>query len=49
MVLIAIIVDGVLISVLIIFIILRYCRKGHAEDVNIEKGKLLNSYNKEDD
>ena len=48
-VLIAIIVTVVLISVLIIFIILRVCRKGNGEDDNIEKGKLLSSYDKEDD
>jgi len=47
--LIAIIVSGVLISVLIIFIIVKYCRKRHDEDNNIEKEKLLSSYDKEDD
>ena len=47
--LITIIVAGVIISILIIFIILRYCRKGRIEADNIEKGTLLSSYDKEDD
>jgi hypothetical protein len=47
--LIAIIVGGVILTVLIIFIILRYCRKGRIEADNIEKGTLLSSYDKEDD
>ena len=47
--LISIIASGVIISILIIFIILRYCRKGRIEADNIEKGTLLSSYDKEDD
>ena len=47
--LIVIIVAGVIISILILFIILRYCRKGRVDADNNKKGTLLSSYDKEDD
>ena len=46
--LIAIIVGGVILILLIIFIILRYCRKGRIEADNIEKGTLLSSYDNDE-
>ena len=48
-ILITIIIAGVVICILIIFIILTCCRKSRVEDDNIEKGKLLSSYDKEDE